>query len=113
ILGIIPLDLHIQAQTTKARWRIRHLLRNTGDGVGNLPKHLGHRFSCDKIINEAYLSEGSDYIKGTRIWIGNYKLDNRDKIIYTDGSKDEQGNTGAGWASLGGYGNSSINDILE
>ncbi|QQP57853.1 Uncharacterized protein FKW44_002985, partial [Caligus rogercresseyi] len=43
------------------------------------------------------LNQSSDYIKGSRTWINNQEVNKPDIVIYTDGSKDENGNTGAGW----------------
>ncbi|XP_040567952.1 uncharacterized protein [Lepeophtheirus salmonis] len=63
---------------TKSRWRTRHFLVDTWDGIGNLPTRRGHPFSSDKIITELQLNQSSDYIK--------------------DRSKDEEANTGTGWA---------------
>ncbi|XP_040582163.1 uncharacterized protein [Lepeophtheirus salmonis] len=98
VLGIIPLDLFLQSQATKSRWRTRHFLVDTWDGIGNLPTRRGHHFSSDKIITELQLNQSSDYIKGSRTWIKNQEVNGPDIIIYTDGSKDEEGNTGAGCA---------------
>ncbi|QQP55763.1 Uncharacterized protein FKW44_000207, partial [Caligus rogercresseyi] len=98
VLGIIPLDLFLQAQATKSRWRTKHFLQDTWDGIGDLPKRRGHRFSSDKLLTQLQLNQSSDYIKGSRTWINNQEVNKPDIVIYTDGSKDENGNTGAGWA---------------
>ncbi|XP_071745199.1 uncharacterized protein [Lepeophtheirus salmonis] len=98
VLGIIPLDLFLQSQATKSRWRTRNFLVDTWDGIGSLPTRRGHRFSSDKIITELQLNQSRDYIKGSRTWIKNQEVNGPDIILYTDGSKDKEGNTGAGWA---------------
>eukprot|EP00096_Caligus_rogercresseyi_P006240 TRINITY_DN2254_c0_g1_i1.p1 TRINITY_DN2254_c0_g1~~TRINITY_DN2254_c0_g1_i1.p1 ORF type:complete len:273 (+),score=-11.16 TRINITY_DN2254_c0_g1_i1:268-1086(+) len=98
VLGITPLDLYIQAHATKSRWRTKFFLRDTWDGVGNLSRRRGHRFVSDKILHRLQLNETSDYITGNRIWVDNSHVENSDIIIYTDGSKDDKDNTGAGWA---------------
>ncbi|QQP37800.1 Uncharacterized protein FKW44_018195, partial [Caligus rogercresseyi] len=97
VLGITPLDLYIKEHATKSRWRTKFTLRDTWDGVGNLPRRRGHRFLSDKILDKLKLNQVNDYITSCRIWVDNCNVEHPDTIIYTDGSKDEQGCTGAGW----------------
>ncbi|QQP50482.1 Uncharacterized protein FKW44_011495, partial [Caligus rogercresseyi] len=80
-----------------SRWRTKFTLHDTLDGVGYLPRQRGDRFLCDKILDKLKLNQVNDYITGCRIWADNCHVEHPDAIIYTDGSKDEQGCTGAGW----------------
>uniref|UniRef100_A0A0K2UQT5 Uncharacterized protein n=1 Tax=Lepeophtheirus salmonis TaxID=72036 RepID=A0A0K2UQT5_LEPSM len=95
-LAFTSLHLYIEAQATKSRRRARHFLQGTRDCVTDLPRSCGHNFLWDKIDDQVELNKISDYITGNRIWVNNRQVQHPNTILYTDGSKDEKGNTGVG-----------------
>ena len=107
ILGLPPLDLFVLGEALKARTRNRKKNDKNWDGLGKkglCTKILGHREFLDKELEEKELPQElpTDTITAINNWIRRMELKDPDIIIYTDGSKDEQGEAGYGWAACKG-----------
>lgn len=113
ILGLPPLDLFIQEEATKAICRLRENLRDSWDGLTQLKlRPYGHRRWHKNILTKLGLWEANiDKIKATRVWDwqGETSAEDveADYHVYTDGSKQDDGSTGAGWILTKG------NHVLE
>ena len=95
-LGMLPLPLYAEESAVKTRLRTRDLLTDTWDGIGHTRK--GHRKLADEILNKMQASNmPSDVIQRTRQWADMDDVQDPDVIVYTDGSRMDEG-SGAGWA---------------
>jgi ribonuclease HI len=100
VLGLLPLDLHVKREATRSRWRTRNLVNDRWDGLGRLPTRRGHRKIHDNIIGSLSLQEGDE--KPGKVTLKNkvnfVEVPDPPLVLYTDGSKVENGKVGAGWA---------------
>jgi ribonuclease HI len=101
ILGITPLDLHIEGEALKARIRTRKDENLTWDGLGKSGK--GHRRVWDDILVPICPDNLPLDIQTRELnWTEKAEISTPiDVHIYTDGSK-EGVNAGAGWAMTAG-----------
>jgi len=98
VLGLLPLDLHAQAEAVKARLRTRAMLKASWDGLGNQKNPTkGHQRALDDKL-ETICPKGFplDAQPKKLNWSTQDKFPDPDYIIYTDGSKMETG-AGSGW----------------
>ena len=96
-LGLLPLDLHVEAEGIKARLRTRTQVNDRWDGLG-VHRAEGHRRYWDTTLNKICpTSLPMDKITKVMNWERPLEIKNPDVVIYTDGSK-ETGNVGCGWA---------------
>jgi ribonuclease HI len=97
-LGLLPLDLHVEAEATKARLRTRDQTTERWDGLGAL-RAEGHKRYWDLTLNRLCpVNLPVDKTPKTKNWEPRRKIENPDVIIYTDGSK-EGNRVGCGWAA--------------
>jgi len=97
-MGMIPLDLYVQREATKARLRIKNLVTDRWDGITMVQKE-SHRKWHDKVLSQIpemgyptdHQVKGNQYVELVQVPDANY-----DVCIYTDGSKAKK--TGSGWA---------------
>jgi ribonuclease HI len=95
-MGLVPLDLHVQAEALKARIRTRQSSAQIWDGLA--VKKKGHQRHWDDILDEICPNNFPiDRIPQVYNWQSNQELEREEVVIYTDGSK-EDGSAGAGWA---------------
>ena len=109
-----PLWLHLKQEAAMAYLRTKDqvlLPRQRMDIRTHRPLTIGHRQYLSKFLNEiGYVDVPSDAIADTFNWDQNYEVDigtgrprhDGDLHIYTDGSKDQYGRTGAGMVQVTG-----------
>ena len=97
-LGLVPLDLFVEALATKARLRVRDLNKDTWDGIGT-GKSKGHRRHWDDVLALSVPPNlPIDAVTRTQNWLVNKAVENPAVEIYTDGARAMEA-TGLGWVA--------------
>jgi len=97
ILGILPLDLYALKVGTLSRWRTRHLLADSWDGLHKNSGHLGHRKFHDNVLKELSCLGTIPDRQRTGDFTINFGLTTGKATLWAAGSVDE---------AVGGYGGS-------
>ena len=97
-LGLVPLDLSVEALATKSRLRVRDLTKDTWDGIGT-GKSKGHRRHWDDVLVLSVPPNlPIDAIGRTLNWEVNKAVENPEIEIYMDGARAREA-TGLGWVA--------------
>ena len=98
MLGLVPLDLEVEANAMKARVRTRVLSKDKWDGLGNKAK--GHRRHWDDLLKPiAPTNLPTDMVRRTMNWERREEILEPEVTLFTDGSKEGRA-TGFGWVAL-------------
>ena len=97
VVGLTPLDLHIQA-TADGTWQ--HIKRQRGTKGGHT--NYGHGRWCEEWAQDSRLAMPVDLVKDAQFcWKKSYRVSqqevqNTNVMVFTDGSRME-GQAGSGW----------------